>query len=218
MKPNYEDIGCFSKNDYKQSIVVFLDLLGFTKLIESIDNEISNEKGIRRVFEILQLIDAFNTEDGVNISAVLSKIAVSSELKDKSIVLEKLQSELKISYFSDSLVITLPYDENEFDSRLSVIVLLVAHLQIELAMSNYFSRGGIAIGRMYHKKDIFFGKAYLAAIELEKVAIYPRVILSSDIEKVLEDIEQKSNKKIPYIKAAEDGLLYVDFLDYAKKN
>ena len=201
-----------AKKDYKQSIVVFLDLLGFTKLIESIDKESSNEKDIQRIFEILQLLDAFNTKDGVNISAVLPKIEFSPELKDKSIDFEKLQDELKIAYFSDSLVITLSYDENEFDDRLLVIVLLVAYLQSGLAMANFFSRGGIAIGRMYHKDNIFFGKAYLDAIELEKIAIYPRVILSSDIEKM----QKKSNKKIPYIKKVEDGLWYIDFLDYAK--
>ena len=77
-------------------------------------------------------------------------------------------------------------------------------------MSNYFLRGGIAIGEMFNDDNIFFGKAFLEAYSLEQIAVYPRVIFSKKIE-------EKLKEKMPYIQKCEDGLFCVDFLNFVKK-
>lgn len=80
----------------------------------------------------------------------------------------------------------------------------------KLSSANFFVRGGVSIGKMFHKSNMFFGPAFLESYELEsEIAIYPRVILSNDVA--------NSVNNIPYIKIAEDGLSYIDWIDFMKK-
>ena len=188
--------------DYNQSIVVFLDILGFKNKIQSGD--------FKDVKLILEYMEAWNTLDGVNMFIEEKDFVNETYVKRNSVDFGRIQKELQISYFSDSLVITLPYIETNFNERLFLIVRSLAYLQSKLAMSNFFSRGGITIGDMFHKKNLFFGPAYLQAYELEQIATYPRIILSSEIEK-------KYDQNMPYLKKAGDNLVYVDFLRFASE-
>ena len=89
-----------------------------------------------------------------------------SYLQNKTVNYSKIKHELKISYFSDSLVITLSYDEAEFYNKLFLIIRSTACLISKLAMANFFIRGGITIGEIFHKDNIFFGPAFLEAYDL----------------------------------------------------
>ena len=191
---------------YKNSIVVFLDILGFKKKVE-------NEK-FEKIFNTLKYITAWNSCNGVNNFTPEKLFCYEDYLKDKGIDEEKIckdiKSDLKVSVFSDSMVIALPYTEDDFEVRFFMIVCFVSYLMGKLAMSNYFLRGGIAIGEMFNDDNIFFGKAFLEAYSLEQIAVYPRVILSKKIE-------EKLKEKMPYIQKCEDGLFCVDFLNFVKK-
>jgi hypothetical protein len=81
------------------------------------------------------------------------------------------------SQFSDSIVISCsllaasdPGGE-AFDDWL-------ASLCCDLLEKGYFVRGAIATGPMFHQGPIAFGPALVDAVELEKTANYPRIVVS----------------------------------------
>lgn len=192
-----------SSNEYRQSIVAFLDLLGFSNTVKDTENE-------KQLIGALRIIKAWNSTDGANYKFAGLKKAICESGADLDE--NKVSEEINISYFSDSLVITLPYEEKEFDAKLKIVIYLTANLLSALAMNSFFVRGGIAIGNMYHKKNIFFGPAFLEAHDLEsKKAVNPRVIFSN---KIMEEIG--SPEKLTNVKKADDGLWHIDWFSWLK--
>lgn len=191
---------------YKDCIVVFLDILGFKNTIISS----KTEESVRKIFDILTYVEAWNTSDGLNKFIEEKDFRSESFLENKSVNFNEIQREIQISYFSDSLVISLPYDKSNLETRLFLITHTLAYFITKVSSMNYFIRGGISIGKMYHKKNIFFGPAFLEANRLEsEVAIYPRVIFSTDLVDVV--------KQIPYVKESEDGIFHIDWFDFLKQ-
>ena len=191
---------------YKDCIVVFLDILGFKNII--INSK--TEESVKKIFDILTYVEAWNTSDGLNKFIEEKNFRSESFLENKSVNFNEIQQEIQISYFSDSLVISLPYDDINLDIRLFLIDHALACFMTKMAAMNFFIRGGISIGKMYHKKNIFFGPAFLEAYRLEsEVAIYPRVIFSTDLVDVV--------KQIPYVKESEDGIFHINWFDFLKQ-
>ncbi len=197
---------------YEESIVVFLDILGFkNKVIESL----TSSKAIKQIAELLEYIEAFNTANGVNEFISNKNIIDLPKLGLTESDIKQIANQIQILQFSDSLVITLPYTDCDFIKKISLITYNLAYLICKLAMSNFFIRGGIAIGKIYHKRNVLFGPALLEAYGLEsKYAIYPRVILSKGIENKLQKFG--TINCVPCIKRDGDGWLYVDFIAFAK--
>jgi hypothetical protein len=93
-------------------------------------------------------------------------------VKTSSLQANTAQSDLQVTVFSDSIVIS-GARENLFGVIWSVI-----HLQSSLLDLGILIRGGIACGRTFHENDILYGEGMLAAYDLEsKAAVYPRVVL-----------------------------------------
>lgn len=194
-----------NKLSYKQSIVVFLDILGFKRKVAS-----KNNTNIKQVFNILTYTQAWDTKDGKNLFIESKDFCAETYVDWTKISFDEIQQQLQITYFSDSLVITLPYEKSNLNTRLFLIIRSLAYLMSKLSASNYFVRGSIVTGKMFHKSNMFFGPAFLEAYKLESEnAIYPRVILSQDLTNI--------TGNMPYIKKAEDGLFYVDWTDFIRK-
>lgn len=90
---------------------------------------------------------------------------------------------IKMAYFSDSIVITT---EDNWLKLLVPISFIDFYLQNKLNLSY---RGGIYKGEYYHKDGIAFGPAINEAYMLEQRAIYPRIILSDNIEDYVDELE-----------------------------
>ncbi len=88
----------------------------------------------------------------------------------------------EVAFFSDSIVIT----SDEIASI--VVAIYIAESYLKKSLSLLF-RGGIYYGKYYHNQNITFGPAVISAYELEKKAIYSRIILDDKIE-LKEDIAQ----------------------------
>lgn len=198
--------GKYMDKKYKDCIVVFLDILGFKNTITNS----KTEESVKKIFDILTYIEAWNTSDGLNKFIEEKDFRSESFLENKSVNFNEIQQEIQISYFSDSLAISLPYDESNLETRLFLITRTLAYFITKVSSMNFFIRGGISIGKMYHNKNIFFGPAFLEANRLEsEVAIYPRVIFSTDLVDVV--------KQIPYVKESEDGIFHIDWFDFLKQ-
>lgn len=133
---------------YEERAVLFLDILGFSKLIE----------------------------DGRE-SEILEALEIGEDIKRKSQI-DNFNT-LEISSFSDSVIVS----ENIGDGTGIVqIVHYAGFLVWKFLNLGILTRGGIAIGKMHHKKGVVFGPALVEAHRLEsKHAIYPRIVTSSDV-------------------------------------
>lgn len=150
-----------------QSFCAFLDILGFSELTRS-----TNE----------------NPKESALLLKRLSKaLARSRQFNDSETWSGKLWVE---KAFTDNLLIAHPFNMRDFPDSLaesewgSCIQYCMRH-QIALFLEGFAVRGGVAVGDLHASRDIVFGAALLEAYELEskKVAEYPegsppRVILS----------------------------------------
>lgn len=128
-----------ANDQYEQRVVLFLDILGFKRLIDQ------QQEGI--VSEVL--------------SVTSSKYAGYD-----------------ISAFSDNMAVSIKI---ETGNELLKIIEFASYLTWQLINKGVLSRGGIAVGNLYHKNGIIYGPALLNAYYLEsQVAIFPRVILEKD--------------------------------------
>lgn len=94
-------------------------------------------------------------------------------------------SELKIEFFSDSIILTHPVNKNTKDAIHNILHfsrIFASHLSFE----ELFVRGGIAKGHHVRESidnefSFLSSKALERAYELESYATYPRIIIDDDI-------------------------------------
>ena len=171
--PNYED-----------RIVLFLDILGFKKIIEE-----TLEKDIEVVTKTTHLAESLME---------MTKNAIRGSNKTSRVV----------SQFSDSIVISFLEDDiTELKNLFSIINQLVA----KLLAQGYYCRGAISYGKLYHKNNIVFGPALVDAYETEsQAALYPRIILDHSIVELMKfNYSLKLNHEYRKILFEEDVKLYL---------
>lgn len=128
-----------ANDQYEQRVVLFLDILGFKRLIDQ------QQEGL--VAEVLSVTSSAYA--GYDISA-----------------------------FSDNMAVSIKIETGE---ELLKIIEFASYLSWQLISKGVLSRGGVAVGNLYHKNGIIYGPALLNAYYLEsQVAIFPRVILEKD--------------------------------------
>lgn len=81
----------------------------------------------------------------------------------------------QVSFFSDSIVIT----SEELESIILAIYIAESYLQENLGL---LFRGGVCYGKYYHDHNTTFGPAVVSSYQLEKTAIYSRIILDNNIQ------------------------------------
>lgn len=186
-------------NRYQTRIVAFVDIMGFKEKVDKsvTDNDMADNihHALNRILDLKKRNDE-DTKQGYNIS------------------------DIRITTFSDSAVISYPLIEES--GNMFYILLDLIHLQIDLLQNDVLLRGGISIGKVYHDGDIVYGPAMNEAYYLEsEIANYPRIIVNHDdlIEGIAKtcsdhnDIEEEC-KSIGILlqKDKEDGLWYLDYL------
>ena len=103
--------------------------------------------------------------------------------------------------FSDSIVISTEL------RGLGYLLNAIANLTLDLMQEGLLIRGAIAKGKLYHKKGVMFGPAFIEAHRIEQtVAKYPRVVLS----KQTYDDHKASTLQPLSIMLTEDGPPCVD--------
>lgn len=125
--------------------------------------------------------------------------------------------------FTDNIIIGLPiFDDGE--SQLGGIFLNFAQYQLALTLDGFFIRGGVAIGDFYGDDDFTYGPAIIEAHKLEKVAIYPRIILGDEVvELVKQHINyyaepEYSPQNFELLKDNTDGKWFINYLDAVMEN
>lgn len=185
----------YRKNPYVQdgntklipSFVCYADILGYTEASrESIDSGKGNyflnkiRKSLKRAYgRIRENRSLFNTVP-----------------------------EFNLKVFTDNIVIGFPapnYRFNAGEHELGSIYNIFSEYQVNLAMDGFFVRGAITFGDFFMDSNTVFGDPLLEAIELEKKACFPRIILSQLSTEML-------YQQIGYYGNGEHSPQYNDFL------
>lgn len=139
------------KTTLKNYLVAFIDILGFKEMVRH-DTETSNGKQ-KYIDKLYQL---------------------HTQTKD----LEKTHPEIQVFQFSDSVVISLPYNANQFMEFCQII----ANYQYHLFLSGILCRGGISYGKHFSSDSFMFSAGMIDAYYLEsKAAVTPRIVISHDL-------------------------------------
>lgn len=189
---------------YEERYCLFLDILGFKEVVEQ---------------SALSDADAMNGNHPVG-GIYFSLKQIASNLKYKSIVVGahgvmKASSRV-VTQFSDSVVVS--YQANEAGG-LAAMLYDVLHLQMSLIQRGLLIRGAITKGALHHDQDFVFGPALNEAAELEKVAMYPRVIIDRDLLKTagisvtsVANSSKSTERNVGSLVACDlDGMFYVDY-------
>lgn len=180
--------------DFVDSLVGFIDLLGFDHRVRAIQN--SSE-----FFEIGKLLYTIKvTADNLN--------NPNDILKD-----------FKFTAISDSLIVSVPFK----DPICTVGLLHLLHnIQYELIATSFQTvvRGYINRGPIYHKDGLLFGAGYSGAYKGEgMIGNAPRIVLSPDVVKDAKRVITSYSGKKKMITALDflkedkyDGFYFIDYL------
>lgn len=164
----------------KDKLVVFIDILGFSvKVLANEKTQLSDSGTMIINFEsVFEIINSYNTSAKINEN-----------------------SRFKFLWVSDSLIFTS--DINNFDIVLNEVSKLINSFYCYgLAV-----RGAITLGSLYHETNIW-GPAFIKAVEDEKKAKFPRIIIKKEVLKLVPEVSEFRN----YFKASDIADYY--YYDY----
>jgi hypothetical protein len=187
--------------NYENRIVLFLDILGFKKIVEGTLKKTKESDEAEVVEKTKFLIETINE---------INKIAQLTPKETSKVVTQ----------FSDSIVISFKaYDQEEIPKLFYNLQRLIA----KLVAREILCRGAISYGPLYHKENLIFGPALVDAYETEtKAALYPRVILDKSVLEIMKynySLENKHTyRKIRFdsevdscLKTDTDDKFYIDY-------
>lgn len=166
--------------EYKQHFVAFLDVLGFKEMVSD-DLQHDSNKNLLKLYKC--------------------HIGAASIFNDPSYT---------ITQFSDSIVISKPYDIHAFAD----FVTHVAEYQRLLLDEELLCRGGVAVNKHFSNGTFTFSAGLILAYQVESTAArYPRVVISPEVIALVfpEGIQQAN-----YLMEEDDGLWFIDYIGLTK--
>ncbi len=188
--------------EYKEQIVCFIDILGFSELIKKAQED-----------------DNFAIETIKNLSSniqekVIKNIDPKIEWNDDE------GSDLQYRIFSDCICIS--YDISKFDADIKSKMIYfflqtILYIQSDLVKEDIFIRGAISIDKHFQNEDIIFSAALVNAYNSEsKNAIYPRIVLEESVIQYIKHYEDEQSITYfnTFIKRDPDNIIFMDYLSY----
>ena len=176
---------------YIQSLVAFLDILGLTDSIRE------TEKDRSAIDSIAGMLKQVNKMASI----------INSRRK------KRYQIDFSAHTFSDSIVLSCPEISRESFITMANIV---SAIQFAIMQHGFFLRGAMVAGGHYEKDGIAFGPAYIKAYEMEKLSVWPRVMIATVAlqklppQSVVAAVES-------YLIRDQSGLCYLNYLDLVLK-
>jgi hypothetical protein len=179
---------------YEVSVVTYLDILGFRKLIEGKDAD-----EIYKILSSLKLISA---------PADLAAGGGAKFLK------------YTFNVFSDLAVRSVRVADNDLDWLLNWELSALAYVQRELLNEGVIVRGAATVGQISCDRKFVFGPALVRAYELEEsIAVFPRIVFDPAIAARFGREKEQERDDNPFAWNAAlchdfDGVLFVDYLRF----
>ena len=169
----------------EQYIVAYLDILGVTTRIKSLEQEMLSMNKLHNLYT--HSID------------LTRQIAIEGN------------KDIKFKIFSDNIIIAKKITPETIKDDIYCLLACVGHFQ-ETAASDcvgWLLRGGITIEELFIDDVMVWGKALLRSYELEdKIAIYPRVIIDKKVVALISE----EDKSYGFIRYDFDGFAFLNFL------
>lgn len=167
---------------FDEYYVAFLDILGFSNLVKQAI-ESGGDELVSRLFSCHQ--------QGASMIASDPRASIVQ--------------------FSDSIVISRPFDSSKFGEFISI----VSGYQKMLIKGGFLCRGGISRGRHFSNGYFMVSAGLVQAYSVEqKHARYPRIVVSPELISLLSEKTQQAKQKLCI---EDDGLVFVNFLAGGRK-
>ncbi|MCD6521431.1 hypothetical protein J7K56_01485 [Candidatus Calescamantes bacterium] len=174
-------------------IVCYLDVWGYRGIVKKISGD---KKIIKEVGDIFR-----------GITRILNQLKTVSKEGKYSETEKQLLQKIRFTFFSDSFLFALPlfglrYPNMEISEKEQILECITAYLRIISAFCWIFMgklcllRGGIAVGQYYEKifnsppALFIISEAWIEAVELEKKANFPRIVLGNSVIEFLKEINE----------------------------
>jgi hypothetical protein len=188
----------------RQSIVAFIDILGFSQSIRT---------------------TAEKDDSQLLVDRILAAMNDSRQYVRQSFP-ETFTSSLNrwaLKFFSDNLVLGFPFEGSGLSpgSAAWFVIRCAQRYQLRMALNGFFMRGALTQGPICLTDDIIFGSALLDCYELEsKASIVPRVILAEPLRQLVAKSVREPTDQIPdnarnSICRDIDGWWFVSYLEAA---
>jgi hypothetical protein len=160
-----------SGEGYERRLLAFIDILGWSGLVERSKRDLSIMGLLAAATELLQLTQ----------KAIQGKIpGVALD----AVAFEQLS--IRAAYFSDTLVISAPENVKAAMTLVAFVQTTCLHLLLDMG---FYTRGAIVLGDLWHRAGVIYGPAMLDAHRLEReVAVYPRILIAPDALRVVRTI------------------------------
>lgn len=198
--------------EYEERVVAFVDILGFKEIIR---RSADDPELVRRIFSALDV----RKDDWATMYAAEVGIQKTPDAFDD-----------RFHSFSDFIVMSV---RNNID-EIGLLVYGIFKVCRQLLGQGFASRGGVAVGPLYHRDDtdgkakdsiapsMVFGPAFIEAYQFESShADGPRVILQNKVWRTIDDFcradpSQKLSKFLrTHIQRASDGPAFINlFADF----
>ena len=133
-------------------IVAFVDLLGFKEMVRS------DPTG-----DVMLPLVEQSIGEGLFYAQLASEAAPN----------------LKYRIFSDNICFWIDLEYGAV--AVSLMFATLAEFQLRLALNGIFCRGGMAVGLHRASENVLYGPALVEAVELEKQATHPRIVISDQM-------------------------------------
>lgn len=200
---------------YEQRLCAFVDILGFRDLVEQSRERPVLQTQIRQLLrEVVQARPVWERDSPVDIiEARLAQQGASDPKHEAELLVREYATAERGSSFSDSLVLSATLN----DRAITNLITSLLFLSRGLAGLGKYARGAVCLGPLCHEQDLCFGPAFINAYDLEKTAVYPRILFTPEAYAEVVKIQLPSVGPLaPYLREDEcDGGRFLDFLSQA---
>ena len=195
---------------YQPRFTAFLDLLGFSKLVENSPQSSSAIVHIHNTLAAMRkAFPQWDDRTRQNEEAYLREI---HRLQPAARGFAFGQHDLfRTSMFSDNVAFSGPISPTGF----MVLVATAAFVWLDLVRHGVLLRGGMTAGLLHHSETQIFGPALVECHELEsRVAKYPRIVLSSKFVKAILDVQGRPDlpDHFALLRCDVDGIYHIHTL------
>ena len=154
----------------EKSICCFIDILGYKDIICNSSDE-ENEKNIEKLRGMYSYFENLNNGH-----------------------IDEYRN-YKVRTFSDNIYIEVQLKEDRIfplgvcnEGNIANILRELSHFQNMMFVEwGFFVRGAIVYGEVYSDNNIIYGKGIIEAVEGEKKAKFPRIIISEELKKIIDE-------------------------------
>ncbi len=120
--------------------------------------------------------------------------------------------------FSDNIILGCPiYFPHLGESEWWMTISQIAQYQLTMVLGGFFIRGALSFGPLYIDDEMIFGLSLIEAVDLEKKAKYPRIVISSTaMDIVKEQMNFYANhRESPHnaeLLVGDDDQCFIDYL------